>query len=337
MASALQERLDPIALLFPPAAITGADPAGSRAFDDFVVDTHPAAPGPDKRPAVSAPGRFASLAVAIAVAAHILVAAGLYLLALHQTPDEDQDLGDAFEVTLARDKAGQPDGTADQAPDGAPKPDTTADPQAHAPQASAEPQPQPAPAPPPAPPQPPSFSAMPMPTTPPPVPDTADAWIPRLQAAPSPPAPPPAAPAPPPRPVAAAAPHVVPRPSLQRSVDIRNIPGRSPAREAARGSDSGSFEEGNYGSEVFRAIDRVRFYPPRSRDKGEEGSVLLRVVIGEGGKLIDAYVARGSGVPDLDAATVEMAHRASYPPLPRNLKPPRSFDVPIEFGIRYLR
>ena len=336
MASALQERLDPVAMLFPPAAAIGADPAGSRAFDDFVVDVHPAAPEADKRPEVSAPGRFSALGTAVAVALHILVAVSFYLIALRLAPDMDQDLGDAFEVTLAQDKAGQPDGMAAQAPDGAPKPGTKEDPQAHAPQMSTEPQEQPTPAAPPVPPQPPSFSAMPMPTTPP-VPDTADAWAPRVQAAPRPPTPPPAAPAPPPRPVAAAAPHVVPRPTMQRSVDIRNIPGQASTRDLARGSDSGSFEAGNYGSEVFRAIDRVRFYPPRSCERGEEGSVLLRVVIGAGGKLLDAYVARGSGVPDLDAATIEMAHRAHYPPVPRGLKPPLTFNVPIEFGIRYLR
>lgn len=339
MASALQERLDPVALLFPPAATSGTDSAGSRAFDDFVVDMHPAAPGTDNRPEVSAPGRLSPLSVAIATAAHILVAAALYLLALHEPPDELWDPGDGFEVSLSNIKAGQPDGKAAQAPDGAAKSDTSADRQMPVPQTSSEPEPQPPEAAAPVPPQPPSFSAMPMPTTPP-VPDTADAWAPRVLAAPRPPppSPPPAArPAPPPQPVAAAAPRIVPRPSMQRSVDVRNIPGRSPTYEAARGSATGSAEEDGYGRAIFSAIERVRFYPPRSRDRGDEGSVLLRVVIGEGGKLLDAYIVRSSGYPELDAACIDMAHRASYPPLPRGIRPPRNFNVPIEFGLRYPR
>jgi len=269
---------------------------------------------------------------------HILVAVGLYVLAL-QEPDEDWDPGNGFEVSLSGIKAGQPDGKAEQAPDGASHTDTSADRQTPVPQTQAD-SPPPAeavpPAQPPVPPQPPTFSSMPMPTTPPPVPDTADAWAPRVQAAPRPPSPPPAPPAPPPQPVAAA-PRVMPRPSLQRSVDIRNIPGRSPTYDAARGSPTGSFEEDGYGKAVFGAIDRVRFYPPRARDRGDEGSVLLRVVIGDGGTLVDAYIVRGSGFPELDAACIDMAHRASFPPLPRVLKPPRTFDVPIEFGIRYPR
>ena len=86
---------------------------------------------------------------------------------------------------------------------------------------------------------------------------------------------------------------------------------------------------------VFRAITRVKFYPPRASERGDEGKVLLRVTISQTGRLIDAYIARGSGVPELDSATIEMAHRAYYPPLPPELGAQRTFDVPIHFGIRY--
>ena len=95
----------------------------------------------------------------------------------------------------------------------------------------------------------------------------------------------------------------------------------------------------DYASRLFRAIDRVRFYPSGSRDRGEEGRVVLRVMIGADGRLLDAYIASGSGYPELAAATIEMARRASpYPPLPRGLGAERaSFNVPIIFGIRFRR
>jgi protein TonB len=152
-----------------------------------------------------------------------------------------------------------------------------------------------------------------------------------------PPAPAPTPPAPPPS-VKAAAPPVPPRPSLQRSVDLREVAGLAPSRTTAAGSSTGNALEANYASLLFRAIDRVRFYPIGARDRGEEGRVVLRVTIAADGRLLDAFIAQGSGFPDLDAATMDMARRAApYPPLPRALGAERaSFNVPVIFGIRRL-
>ena len=288
---------------------------------------------------------FPLLGLAAAVGVHAVAAAAFYVWLLHQPPEEFPSLGDAFEITLAEDKAGHVDGKAQLAPDGAPRPDDQPAPNPHNGAMQAEPAP-PAPAPTPAPPEPPqatrqqSFDAMP--TAPaPPVPDTAGAWAPRVQTALAPPAPP--TPPAPPKPVArpqptapapAAAAPVTPRPSLQRSVDLRDIPGRAPHRELAAGSDSGGADATGYGMLVFRAITRVKFYPHRAGERGEQGVVQMRVTIGQNGRLIEAYIVRGSGFPELDAATIDMAHRASYPPLPPSLGAQRTFDVPVHFDIR---
>lgn len=345
MASAPQERLDPVLSLAPSAASDETLPPAPTLLDG------PSAAATAADVVVDAPARatttsgFPLLGLLAAVAVHVLVAGGFYAWLLHQPPEEFPSLGDAFEVTLAEDKAGNVDGKAERAPDGAPRPAERQAPDPHIAMVPAEPVP---PAPPPTPPQPPqppqqtqqqSFDAMPTPPAPA-VPDTADAWAPRVQPALVPPAPSP--PPAPPRPVTQAPPAapavkqpVAPRPSMQRSVDLREIPGRAPHREVAAGSDSGGADAVGYGMLVFRAITRVKFYPYRSSQRGDEGIVLLRVTIARNGRLTDAFIVRGSGHPELDAATIEMAHRAYYPPLPAALGNEHTLDVPVHFGIRY--
>lgn len=345
MASALLERLDPVVSLAGPPASDDPHPPDPTFADGpsaAVAAADEVAEGPTR--ATTASG-FPLLGLAAAVAVHVLAAAGFYVWLLHQPPEEFPSLGDAFEVILAEDKAGHVEGKADQSPDGAPTPEDQQAPNPHARATPAEPVP-PAPAPtPPEPPQSPpqqSFDAMPPPAAPP-VPDTADAWAPRVQPALVPPAPPtPPTPPAPPKPVARvqpaappSAPPVTARPTMQRSVDLRQIPGRASHRDLALGSDSGGADAVGYGMLVFRAITHVKFYPPRASERGQEGVVLLRVTIGRSGRLVDAWVARGSSYPELDAATIEMAHRASFPPLPPELGAERTFDVPIHFGIRY--
>lgn len=376
MASASQERVDPVMSLAPaPAAdetplspaLSSADGPGAAAAGVDAVEVGAASAAP------TAPSGFPVLGLIAAVGAHALVAAAFYALMLHEPPQEAKAPVDLFEIVLAEDMAGRADGTALQAPDGAPRPDVIQDPDARAPtQPADEPANDPVSAPH-RPTQPPSFDAMPTPPASPSVPDTADAWTPRVSpalmlpltatepqaadlaiqpktetakpapapkpaAAPAkPPAPAPTPPAPPPS-TRAAAPPVPPRPSMQRSVDLREVAGLAPSRTAAAGSSSGSALEANYASLLFRAIDRVRFYPIGARDRGEEGRVVLRVTIAADGRLLDAFIVRGSGFPDLDAATIEMARRAApYPPLPRALGAERaSFNVPVNFGIRRL-
>jgi len=376
MASAPQERLDPVVSLapppvpdepLPPTPHLAAGPSAAVAEDVDAVEVVSSAATP------TAPSGFPALGLMAAVTAHALVAAAFYALMLHEAPEETKPPTDLFEIVLAEDAAGRADGTAKQAPDGAPKPDVIQDPDARAPTPPAdEPANDPVTAPQ-RPTQPPSFDAMPMPPAPPPVPNTADAWTPRVQpsatlplpandpktadlqtppkaepakptpapkpvtAPAKPPAPAPTPPAPPPS-IQAAAPPVPPRPSLQRSVDMRDVAGTAASKATAAGSSTGSALEANYASLLFRAIDRVRFYPIGARDRGEEGRVVLRVTIAADGRLLDAFIIQGSGFPDLDGATMDMARRAApYPPLPRGLGAEKaSFNVPVIFGIRRL-
>lgn len=51
-------------------------------------------------------------------------------------------------------------------------------------------------------------------------------------------------------------------------------------------------------------------YPPTSRRLGEEGSVILQVLVGADGKVQDAKVQKTSGFPRLDEAAIKHALRA---------------------------
>ena len=48
-------------------------------------------------------------------------------------------------------------------------------------------------------------------------------------------------------------------------------------------------------------------YPEQSRRMGEEGTVVVRVIVGPDGRVSEAHVARSSGFPRLDAAAVARA------------------------------
>jgi len=51
-------------------------------------------------------------------------------------------------------------------------------------------------------------------------------------------------------------------------------------------------------------------YPPTSRRLGEEGSVILQVLVGPDGKVQEAKVQTSSGFPRLDEAATKHALRA---------------------------
>lgn len=56
---------------------------------------------------------------------------------------------------------------------------------------------------------------------------------------------------------------------------------------------------------VDRARSRDPDYPDNARRAGEQGSVLLQVLVGTDGSVLDARLAQSSGYPDLDRAALE--------------------------------
>lgn len=67
-------------------------------------------------------------------------------------------------------------------------------------------------------------------------------------------------------------------------------------------------------SEVSYALRPVLTFPPVSRDLGEQGTVLLRVLVDEQGRPIDIQVAKSSGYPRLDQRAVQAMRAARFNP-----------------------
>jgi periplasmic protein TonB len=75
-------------------------------------------------------------------------------------------------------------------------------------------------------------------------------------------------------------------------------------------------------------------YPPTSRRLGEQGKVVLRVLIGVDGRAQDATVLESSGFARLDRAALEAARQWRYVPGKRGGVPePMWVKVPIDFDL----
>jgi protein TonB len=73
-------------------------------------------------------------------------------------------------------------------------------------------------------------------------------------------------------------------------------------------------------------------YPPMSRRLGEQGKVVVRVLISAEGTARDAVVRQSSGYPRLDQAALETVRKWRYVPGKRDGVPEAMwFNVPINF------
>jgi periplasmic protein TonB len=62
---------------------------------------------------------------------------------------------------------------------------------------------------------------------------------------------------------------------------------------------------GNVPPMVDRAESRDPDYPTNARRAGEQGSVVLQVLVGADGRVLDARLVQSSGFPDLDGAALD--------------------------------
>jgi len=103
----------------------------------------------------------------------------------------------------------------------------------------------------------------------------------------------------------------------------------APAGEAP--PDLGSLAQ--YRLALISAASRHKPYPPRAIDRGWQGRVVLRLVIGADGELARVLVKRSSGHDVLDRQALEMFRKAhSVTPLPPAL---RNREFPLEVAVAY--
>ncbi|RQW28811.1 energy transducer TonB [Rhodobacteraceae bacterium CH30] len=109
--------------------------------------------------------------------------------------------------------------------------------------------------------------------------------------------------------------------------------GAGTAQAADAGSGSGS--DAGFSGADWRAgaLDNpAPSYPERSRARGEEGRVVLRVEVGADGRVRDIAVLHSSGFPRLDRAARDAVERWRFTPARRgNSAVADRVDVPIRF------
>lgn len=73
-------------------------------------------------------------------------------------------------------------------------------------------------------------------------------------------------------------------------------------------------------SRIREKIERVKSYPEGSREKGEEGKVVLLVFLNGEGRVGEVEISQGCGYPDLEKAAVDAVMKAQPFPIPERLR-----------------
>jgi len=259
------------------------------------------------------------LALAAAAGLHLLVAVTA-LAAFERGPIIEEIR--AVEIELAAETAPappQPDARQEAQPpaqtQAQPEPPAQAESQVPPEPPPPEPQAQAAPEPPPI-----DASIIPLPEPPPPVAFETPKVVPPKPMPPR-PAPPKAAP-PKPAPAIAAPSPLPPGPAAQPS----------PAPSAAARPPT---HDPRYIDRLAAAIERERDYPTTSRRRGEQGRVVLTLVIAADGRLLSSDIVTGSGFEALDRAALGMVRRARLPAMAPGFGAENAtFTIPIVFAIR---
>ncbi len=107
----------------------------------------------------------------------------------------------------------------------------------------------------------------------------------------------------------------------------------SSSADANAGGMAGA--EADYGAILLAWLERHKEYPHRAQRRRQEGTVLLYIVVGQDGTVLDSRVEKSSGYGLLDRATIDMLKRAEpLPPMPRDMGKDRlEVVVPVHFFI----
>ena len=81
-------------------------------------------------------------------------------------------------------------------------------------------------------------------------------------------------------------------------------------------------------------LERHKIYPAAARQRGEQGSAVLRFRVGRDGRILAYQLVRSTGYAALDAAVDEMMRGATLPPFPASMTQPEiAVSVPIRFSL----
>ena len=89
-----------------------------------------------------------------------------------------------------------------------------------------------------------------------------------------------------------------------------------------------------YRSALSAWLERHKIYPAAARQRGEQGSAVLRFRVGRDGRILAYQLVRSTGYAALDAAVDEMMRGATLPPFPASMTQPEiAVSVPIRFSL----
>jgi protein TonB len=89
----------------------------------------------------------------------------------------------------------------------------------------------------------------------------------------------------------------------------------------------------NYRAMISAWLERHKRYPESARQRGEEGSAVLRFRIDRSGRVLD-YSYRSTGYADLDAGLDEMMRGAQLPPFPPGMTASRvDVSLTMQFSL----
>lgn len=77
----------------------------------------------------------------------------------------------------------------------------------------------------------------------------------------------------------------------------------------------------DWGNELVAWVNQHKYYPPQAAMNGEDGEVMVRVVVNPNGKVTSVEKRRGSGSQWLDMALVALFRDANVPPPPDKSEP----------------
>lgn len=161
---------------------------------------------------------------------------------------------------------------------------------------------------------------------------------PALQAVAPPPEPTPPMPAAPAPPAAASAPRMATaRPAPHGAGPRHGAPAAGAAPAAPALPPAGQAEDGPVliANPRFRAPPAPPAYPPRARDLGQEGEVLLQARLDPTGTPEEVIVQRSSGFDLLDRAAVAAVRRWAFEPGRRGDRPVAAWvQIPVRFALR---
>lgn len=128
------------------------------------------------------------------------------------------------------------------------------------------------------------------------------------------------------------------KPQVKRQVNV--VPDAKPSDSAApaTASSSGigqgrSSVDSNYLGLVAALLAKHKRFPSEASASGSTGVTTVSFAIDAGGNFLHAQLVQSSGVPSLDAETLDLVRRASpFPPPPSGRE--TSFTVPVNFSLK---